>query len=181
MKKRLRLGEDHWIHADLGGGSVEVSLVADSGVLWSGSYRMGAVRLLEMVAGSSDEPEKFRRLVETNLEKLHIPTSVPQKKLAGFIGTGGNIETIATLLNPGRENRVHTVDIEELDKLIERLSRMSFAERIQKLQLREDRADVILPASLVFRRLVYLTAVKKIIVPYAQLGEGVVFDLVSRS
>jgi len=45
VAERLRLGADPWLLVDLGGGSVEVSLADDSGILWSESHTMGSVRL----------------------------------------------------------------------------------------------------------------------------------------
>ena len=44
---RVDLSRGRWILVDLGGGSVEVSLVDDTGILWSESHRVGTVRLLE--------------------------------------------------------------------------------------------------------------------------------------
>ena len=46
---------------DLGGGSVEVSLIDDHGILWTESHGMGSVRLLEEL-GRFDRPEIQRGL-----------------------------------------------------------------------------------------------------------------------
>ena len=43
----------------------------------------------------------------------------------------------------------------------------------------KDRADVILPASLVYERLAQLAGVDEVIVPHAELREGIVLDLVN--
>ena len=179
VKSRVRLGGKKWILADLGGGSVEVSLVTDTGILWSESYRMGAVRLLDELAGSGMEPGKFRMLLSEYVEKLHIPAAVWKKKPAGFIATGGNIETIASLVDQRGEGTTSMVNTNELGKLIEKLTGLSFTERVRELHLEEDRADVILPASLVYERLAVLAGAKQIIVPHADLREGLVLDLVS--
>jgi len=179
VKSRVRLGGKMWILADLGGGSVEVSLAADTGILWSESYGMGAVRLLEELAGSGMEPGKFRMLLSEYVKKLHIPAAVLKKKPAGFIATGGNIETIASLVDRRGEGTTSRVTTKELGKLIKKLTGLSFAERVRELHLKEDRADVILPASLVYERLAVLAGAKQIIVPHAYLREGLVLDLVS--
>lgn len=179
VKSRVRLGGKKWILADLGGGSVEVSLVTDTGILWCESYRMGAVRLLEELERSGMEPGKFRILLSEYVEKLHIPVAVLKKKPAGFIATGGNIETIASLVDMRGEETTSRVCVGDLRSLIEKLSSLSFEKRVRELHLKEDRADVILPAALVYERLAVLAGAKKIIVPHADLREGVVLDLVS--
>ena len=40
----IDLAEEQWILVDLGGGSVEVSLVDKNGILWSESYAIGSAR-----------------------------------------------------------------------------------------------------------------------------------------
>jgi exopolyphosphatase/guanosine-5'-triphosphate,3'-diphosphate pyrophosphatase len=52
IANRIPLGDDRWITVDVGGGSVEVSLVDATGILWSESHVMGSVRLLEELSGS---------------------------------------------------------------------------------------------------------------------------------
>lgn len=179
VKHHIPLGDEQWILADLGGGSVEVSLIDDAGILWSESHTMGAVRLLEELAGSGEEPGRFKKLLEEYVATLRVPMVIQSKKPAGFITTGGNIETIASLLDPQNGTKASRVPLADLRKLIEKLARLTYHERIRELNLREDRADVILPASLVYERLGILVDAKEIIVPHAELREGILLDLVN--
>jgi exopolyphosphatase/guanosine-5'-triphosphate,3'-diphosphate pyrophosphatase len=179
VKRHVPLGDEQWVLTDLGGGSVEVSLVDDAGILWSESHTMGSVRLLEKLAGSGEEPEMFKKLLEEYIATLRIPTVIQNKKPAGFIATGGNIETIASLLDPQIWAKTSRVPLTDLKKLIEKLARLPYRERIRELNLKEDRADVILPAALVYERLCKLVGADEIIVPHAELREGIVLDLVN--
>src|SRR4051812_7101273 len=63
VANRVALGEDKWVTVDVGGGSVEVSLVDGAGILWSESHVMGSVRLLEELSSAGDEPGRFQRLL----------------------------------------------------------------------------------------------------------------------
>ncbi len=179
VRNRLRLGADRWLMADLGGGSVEVSLVDGSGVLWSESHTIGSVRLLEELAQAGEEPGRFADLLAEYVAALRLPLAGAQRSLAGFIATGGNIEALARLADPTADGSAPArLPRERLDELVKSLSRMSFRDRIDRLGLREDRADVILPAALVYQRLCHLSGCAEIVVPFVGLREGVMLNLV---
>jgi exopolyphosphatase/guanosine-5'-triphosphate,3'-diphosphate pyrophosphatase len=178
VKQRFPLGNEKWILVDVGGGSVEVSLVDKKGILWSESHTMGAVRLLNMFEGPSQEPRKFKKLIEEYIQTIRIPNLIQGNKPAECIATGGNIEAIASLIDLSGQEGISRVPIQDLNNLIEKLSCLSYDERIRELDLKEDRADVILPASLIYKRLAVLAGSEEIIVPHAELREGVLLDLV---
>jgi exopolyphosphatase/guanosine-5'-triphosphate,3'-diphosphate pyrophosphatase len=175
---RLGLGRDQWVLADLGGGSVEVSLVDARGVLWSESHTMGSVRLLEELSGSGEEPGRFRRLLTEYISTLRIPTAAQHQKPAGFVATGGTIEAAARLAGcePGPDG-VSRIPLDRLRALIDTLALMSFRQRIEKFNLREDHADVILPAAMVFERLAVLSGHEIITVPHVGVKDGTLLDL----
>jgi exopolyphosphatase/guanosine-5'-triphosphate,3'-diphosphate pyrophosphatase len=176
---RMPLGDAPWLTADLGGGSVEVSLVDSSGVVWSESHTMGSVRLLEELAGAGDDPGRFRRLVGEYIETLRIPTAARSRPLAGFIATGGNIEALARLAGvDGAATGIGLLPLATLAGVIDTLSRLSYRQRVTELGLREDRADVILPAAMVYERLCRLAGAEQIHVPFVGLREGLVADLI---
>ena len=180
VARRIPLGTRQWLLVDLGGGSVEVSLVDANGTFWSESHTMGSVRLLEELTDAGDDPGRFRRLLEEYISILHVPPAAQHRKVAGYIATGGNIETLAKLGGFPDEDGVTTLPVETLRAVIEQLARLSFRQRVDELGLREDRADVVLPAALVYERLAELCGADAIIVPHVGIKEGVLFDLVNR-
>ena len=177
---RINLHDEQWILVDLGGGSVEVSLVDANGILWSESHTMGSVRLLEELAGSAQEPGRFQRLLGEYIATLKIPSAANQAAPAGFAATGGNIESLAKLAGEHLPSGVSELTLARLRSMIGTLARLSYHERVEQLHLREDRADVILPAAMVFERLAELCGADKITVPHVGIKEGVLYDLVDR-
>lgn len=180
VSRRIHLGSRQWLLVDLGGGSVEVSLVDADGTFWSESHTMGSVRLLEELTGAGGDPGRFRRLLEEYISVLKVPSAAQHRQVAGYIATGGNIETLAKLAGSPDHEGVTSLPVDTLDTVIDQLARMSFRQRVDELGLREDRADVVLPAALVYRRLAELSGVDAIIVPHVGIKEGVLYDLVSR-
>lgn len=176
---RLDLTGGQWILTDLGGGSVEVSLVDDMGMLWTESHTMGSVRLLEELSGIHDDPGGFGALLRDYVSQLRIPSPAQYWAPAGFVATGGNIEALAKLAGAGPdENGVASLPVKDLASGIELLSRLSYRERITKLKLREDRADVILPAATVYHHLATLAEADEVLVPGIGVKEGILLDLV---
>jgi len=178
VKNRVDFGDEQWIITDLGGGSVEVSLVDAEGILWSESHTMGSVRLLEELSVSGREPGRFDKLLTEYISTLKVPSAVQTQRPAGFIGTGGNIEELGKLGGETDENGLTRLPVKNLHTLIKKLAGLSYQDRMRELDLREDRADVILPAGLVFSRIAGLLGVEEIIIPGVGLREGVVLDLV---
>ncbi len=178
VSKVVPLGSRRWLLADLGGGSVEVSLVDHHGSYWSESHTMGSVRLLEELTEAGADPGRFRRLLAEYISVLKVPAMPDGQQLAGFIATGGNIETLAKVAGFSDETGVTQLPVDLLRAVIEQLARLSYRQRVEDLGLREDRADVILPAAMVYERLAEISGASEITVPRVGIKEGVLFDQV---
>lgn len=178
VRSRIDLGRRKWVLADLGGGSVEISLVDEHGIHWTESRGMGSVRLLEELAVAGDEPGRFRRRLEEYTATLQIPLT-QNVRPSGFIATGGNIEALARLIRSDCDaNGVARLTVSALRNTIEALAKLSYQQRVEELGLREDRADVILPAAMVYERLALLAGMNEILVPFVGIKDGIVIDLV---
>jgi exopolyphosphatase / guanosine-5'-triphosphate,3'-diphosphate pyrophosphatase len=178
VSSRIALEGGQWILVDLGGGSVEVSLVDDAGMLWSESHTMGSVRLLEEVSEGIHDPGRLRTLLEEYVSILRIPAPAQYWTPSGIIATGGNIEALALLAAARTDEKgVSHLPVKDLDASIQLLTRLSYRERMDQLGLKEDRADVILPAALVYQRVARLAGTSEILVPHVGVKEGVVLDL----
>jgi exopolyphosphatase/guanosine-5'-triphosphate,3'-diphosphate pyrophosphatase len=175
---RIDLGQRKWILADLGGGSVEISLADGEAVYWTQSHGMGSVRLLEELAVAGDEPGRFRRRLEEYTATLELPIR-GHVRPAGFIATGGNIEALARLVQAEPDNAgVSRIPLARLRATIQALAGLSYRQRVDQLGLREDRADVILPAAMVYERLASLAGFDEILAPNVGIKEGVLLDIV---
>ena len=163
---------------DIGGGSVEVTLSTGRSIISTDSYDMGTVRLLKKL--NSESKHFSGKLVRAYVEAARdrIERDLGDQKIQICAGTGGNVEEIGRLrqrLFKAESNRC--VTLEELERLIERLDRMTYEERMHKLKLRPDRADVILPASIVLHLIASEAGVKRIAIPNVGLKDGILLDI----
>ena len=175
VRARIRL-DGSWLLSDLGGGSVEVAVVDSDAVHWSVSHAMGAVRLLEELEVAGDAPERFHRRLEEYVSTLRVPG---RRRVRGFIATGGNSEALAKLTEaPQNEDGVSSVSLSALRAAIAELGAMTVTDRIERFGLRPDRADVILPAAMVYERLCTRIGCDAMLVPHVGVKDGILLDLV---
>ncbi len=139
---------------------------------------MGAVRLVELFTRSGESPEKFARLVEEYAATIRVGRRLAGSATRGFIATGGNIEALARLIRRGPEDGPYRLGIPALEKLTAELAVHTPEERQRLYELRADRADVIVPAAVVYARLARLAGASEIVVPGGGVREGIVFDLI---
>jgi exopolyphosphatase/guanosine-5'-triphosphate,3'-diphosphate pyrophosphatase len=179
VRNRVHLGSDHWVLADLGGGSLEVSRIDHDHVLVTETYPVGSVRILESLPAVY-RPIDVRKIFDEHTSGLRTSGifAAPNK---GFIATGGNIEALARLARvKARPNRVPVLGVQRLRDAIQQLAALTYEERIEQIGLRADRADVILPAAIVYEAVAVQAGADSILVPAVGVKEGVLWDMIER-
>jgi exopolyphosphatase/guanosine-5'-triphosphate,3'-diphosphate pyrophosphatase len=180
VSQSVNLNDKHALLIDIGGGSVEVTLSHNGNIISTESYNMGTVRLLEKLSGEKNSVMPFHKLVREYAEaaRHRIDREIGSKKIDICIGTGGNIEEMGNLRKKlFKRDSDRAISLEELDKLVETLSRMNVEERIRRFKLKPDRADVILPASIVLQMIAHEAKIKEVTIPNIGLKDGVLWDM----
>jgi len=159
----------NYLHIDVGGGSTELNIYRNREKLDSKSFKIGSVRLLEGTEKEGDW-EKMRNWISN--QKLLIPGEMEA------IGTGGNIAKLFNLSKPGAEEKSMTFDA--LFEMAAYVGSFSFEDRVNKLRLNTDRADVIVPAASIYLTAMELGGCKTILVPDLGLKDGILQMLYDR-
>jgi len=159
----------NYLHIDVGGGSTELNIYRNREKLDSKSFKIGSVRLLEGTEKEGDW-EKMRNWISN--QKLLIPGEMEA------IGTGGNIAKLFNLSKPGAEEKSMTFDA--LFEMAAYVGSFSFEDRVNKLRLNTDRADVIVPAASIYLTAMELGGCKTILVPDLGLKDGIIQMLYDR-
>jgi exopolyphosphatase/guanosine-5'-triphosphate,3'-diphosphate pyrophosphatase len=184
VRSRLSLDRGLSLVLDVGGGSSEIALVGNGEILVVESHDVGAVRLLERVA--KVPPTKALPIILDSLKTSRFPILdfFKRRRLERFVGTGGNIDTIAGLLGTNGvakgadgEKKPSRITMPRLRKLLATMAKMSAAERAERYNLRPDRADVIVPAGCIFEFVGTRIRAKEIWVPHVGLVDGVLVDV----
>ncbi len=166
----MRGKKGNFMFVDVGGGSTEINLLADGGLVCSRSYNIGTVRSLN---GSVAESE-WQRLRK---DMADLAGSYPGIQI---IGSGGNINKYYRLV-PRRDNRHNRMGVEALQEIFDRLNALTVEQRIEEYGLKPDRADVIIPAGRIFLTIAGITGATWIYVPVIGLADGIIDWLYTRN
>ncbi|MFA9198620.1 MAG: Ppx/GppA phosphatase family protein [Aquirufa sp.] len=159
----------NYLHIDVGGGSTELNIYRHREKLASKSFKIGSVRLLEGTEKEGDW-EKMKNWISQQKELISGDIEA--------IGTGGNIAKLFNLSKPAPEEKSMTFDA--LFEMAAYVGSFSFEDRVNKLRLNTDRADVIVPAASIYLTAMELGGCKTILVPDLGLKDGILQMLYDR-
>ena len=153
-----------YLYVDVGGGSTEFTFFSKGKKINSMSFPLGTVRILDGKVEDSTWSEAEEWIREN---------SSPLKNLS-LIGSGGNINKLYKMSGkpPGKY-----LDIKYLENYFNFLNNMTYEERISKLDLNPDRADVIVPAAKIYLYSMQWSGASKIYVPKFGLSDGIIRGL----
>ncbi len=153
-------GEHTYLHIDVGGGSTELNIYKGQQKIAAKSFKIGSVRLLE----HQEAPDVWKKM------QTWVNTNIPSNESVIAVGTGGNISKLFNMIEGKKENKAKLKDLEKMRNYIEKFS---LEERMNKLQLNADRADVIVPASDIYISVMKWANATEIIVPDLGLKDGI--------
>lgn len=156
--------EHSYLYIDVGGGSTELTFFADGKLRYKESFNIGTIRLLKNM------------VTETTWEEMrdHLKNNTKSKLPMVAIGSGGNINKIFSLSKKKEGKPLH---LELLRDYYKELSSFSLEDRIRIYDMREDRADVIVPALQIFINVMRWADIDQIYVPKIGLADGLIQSL----
>jgi len=157
-----------YLYIDVGGGSTEISLFADGTLVASRSFNLGTIRILD----NQDKPETWDEM------KLWIKEFTKKYKHIYGIGTGGNINKLSRIANDKADK---PMSYAKLRAIYQHLNAYSLKDRIHVLGLKQDRADVIIPAAEIFLTIMKVGRLKNIVAPRVGLVDGIIQTLIDNN
>src|SRR5580765_2820991 len=169
--------------ADLGGGSLEVSVLRDHEVLQTAQLPVGTVRLMTTLNLHGNlrpaQAEQVRKYLRALLEsKL---ASRPNLADGLTVALGGNAETLANVAPGPRHHGLSTLELSLLRERLPELLRMDVRQRMKAYGVRRDRADVMGIAGIIFITLGRYLNVRHLAVPAVGIREGVIHEIATEA
>lgn len=160
----------NYIYVDVGGGSTEINLMANGELVQSLSYNIGTVRML-----SNTVKEETWKQMKDDLARL-----TADFQDVNIIGSGGNINKLYRLADKKDKKKLR-MPIASLQALYDKLTPFTPEQRMEKFNLKADRADVIVPAAEIFLTIAGIVKAAYIHVPVIGLADGIIDGLYASS
>ena len=160
LKELIKVSHSY-LYVDVGGGSTEFTVFEKGKVIVSKSFKIGTIRILNNVV----KKEVWQEI------NTWVTANVPSNSKIEIIGSGGNINKLHKM--SGRKVG-QPLSVIWLNSQYHFLNQMNYEDRITKLGLNQDRADVIVPATKIFLSAAKWSGAKKIHVPKIGLSDGMI-------
>lgn len=163
-----RLG--NYMYVDVGGGSTEINLLTNGELVWSVSYNIGTVRMLSNAVkeGTWQQMEEELMKVTEGVAAINI------------IGSGGNINKLFRLADK-KDKKLQRLPVSSLQTVYDVLKPLTPEERVEAFSLKQDRADVIVPAAEIILKIAEVVHAEYIYVPVIGLSDGIIDNLYAKS
>ena len=163
-----RLG--NYMYVDVGGGSTEINLLTNGELVWSVSYNIGTARMLSNAVkeGTWQQMEEELMKVTEGVAAINI------------IGSGGNINKLFRLADK-KDKKLQRLPVSSLQTVYDVLKPLTPEERVEAFSLKQDRADVIVPAAEIFLKIAEVVHAEYIYVPVIGLSDGIIDNLYAKS
>jgi exopolyphosphatase/guanosine-5'-triphosphate,3'-diphosphate pyrophosphatase len=150
-----------YLYVDVGGGSTEFSVIDQGEKIASKSFKIGTVRLLNDIVKKETwfELEQWIKQHTETFDKIDL------------IGSGGNINKI---FKESGKSLGKPLTYFYLTNYYNMLQSYSYEERITELNLNQDRADVIIPATRIYLSAMKWSGARDIYVPKIGLSDGII-------
>ena len=155
---------ESYLYIDVGGGSTELTFFTDGKLAAKESFNIGTIRLLKNLVTEKDWDE-MKSFIKSKVAGYHHITA---------IGSGGNINKVFSL---SKRKEGKSLNLELLRNYYKEFGSLSVPQRISMYKLREDRADVIVPALLIYINLMRWADAEDIFVPKIGLADGLIHIL----
>jgi exopolyphosphatase/guanosine-5'-triphosphate,3'-diphosphate pyrophosphatase len=153
-----------YLYIDVGGGSTELTFFSDGKLKYKESFNIGTIRLIKGQVEESSWDEM----------KEHLKTNTRSSLPMIAIGSGGNINKVFSL---SKKKEGKPLQLELLKDYYKELSSFSVEERMRLYKMREDRADVIVPALQIYVNVMRWADIDEIYVPKIGLADGLIQSL----
>ncbi len=156
--------EYSYLYVDVGGGSTELTFFMNGEMQFRRSFKIGTIRLLKQQVSEQqwDEMKEF----------IRVNTKTTKKVMA--IGSGGNINKVFSL---SKRKEGKPLPLELLRDYYKEFNSMTLPERMSRYKMREDRADVIVPALLIYMNVMKWAGATEILIPKIGLADGLIHAL----
>lgn len=153
-----------YLYVDVGGGSTELTLYHKGKIILQKSFNIGTVRLI------------IDKVKDSTWEEMKETLKDLSKKYENIIGigSGGNINKVYSItgVKPGK-----SMTYDEIKDIYKEMETLSIEQRMERYTLKQDRAEVIVPALRIYNAVCKWADITEMHVPKIGLADGLIHHL----
>ncbi|MFQ5733206.1 MAG: exopolyphosphatase [Planctomycetaceae bacterium] len=165
--------------AEVGGGNTEVLVVQATDVLFAHTYRLGSMRLREMLEAYRTPRIKLRHLMQNQIRRTveEIVQNVPTESPVELIALGGDVRFAASQLLPDvTPHTLGRIPVDAFAQFTDRMLGMTEDGLVQKYHLTYPDAETLGPALLAYLELAQGLGREHILVSDVNLRDGLLHE-----
>lgn len=159
-----------------GSGSVGIAVWENNKVTFTDNIQIGSMRISELFGNMQEYTATFYVLVEDYLESyIHfIEADIPEGT-RNFVASGQEISMIAELTNAEKDHELLRIHRDKLFELFEELKFKTVDKICEDYGLPIEKAEVLLPAVCIYKKLIGFTQAEEIISPMVLLSDALLY------
>ncbi len=165
---------------ETGAGSTQVLLSQKEAVLFSQSFRFGAFRLREMIDMQEYSPPRFRKFVETQIQRIleQIEQKAHIRRKPNIMVLGGDVRFAAAQIHSDwNKSDLLKLSVKDLAAFTDTVLETSVDELVRKHHLSYPEAETLGPALLTYIKLAQKLKVEILLVCALSMRDGVMLAM----
>jgi exopolyphosphatase / guanosine-5'-triphosphate,3'-diphosphate pyrophosphatase len=161
--------------AEVGGGSTSLTLLRRGQPIRSGVYALGAIRLRQQLELWKHSHDLQRVLLKRQIANVvdEILLEVPLPDITDMIAMGGDVRFAASQLTDGDTS----ISRDSFIQFCDHMETLDEDQVVERYRLHAGEAETLVPALLIYRRLIGETSATSLIVSDASIRMGALLDL----
>ena len=183
LEKLGSLDEHETLIVEVGAGSTEVLLVQKGHVTLSRAYRLGALRMREMLEVSRTPASRVGSMLTKQIQRTidQIQRTIPPEPVQRMIAIGGDVRfAVNELMEPDDEQRLISVPIKQFAQFAKGLVSCSVDEAVRRYRIPYQEAETAGPALLAYARLAESFQVRELLMSRITLRDGLLQEMALR-
>jgi len=179
----VKLGRGRTLIGEVGGGSTVLTVINRGHIVTTQALPLGAIRLQEILATSSERPDRSADLLRQHVasELTSTASDLALPKIRAFVAVGGDVRFAAQQIgHPEAGTDVHVIDGKDLDAFLAEICGETPEGLVTRYGLGYAEAETLVPALLVTQALLAETAADQMTVSTATMRDGLLLDLAMR-
>lgn len=151
LQNDAQLTDAMTVVVEVGGGNTEVLVLRGKDILHSQPYRLGSLRLQQLVMQSQAARNRAANIMTGQIDRTIEPLidSVPKGRAVELLALGGDMRFAARVLGIDlKSNGLTRIPVEDIEKLTQRMLSITVDRIMQKYHIELSQAETLVPALL---------------------------------